>query len=142
VRLTDGNDHLTIEAAQFPSGFEGSPVDPDVLLNVTVQLRGYTAKDQLWVEAGDWCEFVRQFTDLDLKRRGEAILLGGNPDELTLRFHVYDAAGHTAVEGHIARRGTVEEHQRARVTFAMRFDPGYLEAAATEFRSYRKCGGR
>ena len=139
MRLTDGHDYLLIEAAQFPSGFEGSAIDPDVLLNVTVRLRGYTATDQLWIEAGDWCEFVRQFTDLNLKRRGEATLFGSNPDEVTLRFHVYDSAGHTVVDGHLARRGPAEEHQHACLRFAMRFDPDQLESAVTEFRSYREC---
>lgn len=139
MRFTDGDDVLSIDAAEFPSGFHGSEIDPDVLLNVKVQLRGYMAADQMWVEAGDWCEFVRQFTELERTRRGEAELLGGSPDELRLRFYVYSATGQAAVEGHLARRGPTEEHQHVRLEFAMRFYPDMLRAACAEFRLYRKC---
>ena len=138
MRLTDGRDTIVIEAARFPTNLEGRNADPDVLLNVSVQLQGYSANDQSWIVAREWCAFVHEFSELERTRRGEAVLLGVVPNELTFRFFVYSATGHTALEGQLARRGPFE-HQSSLLKFEMRFDPEWLHEAAAEFRSYRKC---
>jgi hypothetical protein len=139
MRLTDGRDILTIEPAEFPAGFRGSEVDPDVLLSVAIQLGTYRAADQQWVEAADWCGFVHEFAEMERVRRGQAILCAAVPDDLTLRFYVHDAAGHTAVEGQLMDRGDGPDARQARLTFVMHFEPDQLRPALAEFRAVRLC---
>ena len=139
MRLTGGHDVLTIEPAEFPAGFHGSEVDPDVLLTVAVQLGAYRAADQWWVEAADWCGFVGEFSELERLRRGQAVLVAANPDDLRLRFYVLDAAGHTAVEGHLMERGDGPDARQVRLSFVMHFEPDQLAAALAEFRAVRLC---
>ena len=142
MRLTNGVDWLEIAAAPPPSGFAGSAVDPDVLLNVAFQVTGFGGADQSWVERSDWDAFLTEFAVLEAGRRGEALLTGANAEEFRLRFYVYDAAGHPAVDGRLARRdGRGREQHGAKVSFQMPFEPDQILPALRAFESWARVRG-
>jgi len=129
MRLIHGTDWLEIDAAQ--------PVDPDVLLNVSFHVSGFSGADQSWVARRDWDGFLADLCALEASRRGAALLAGANPEEFQLRFYTYDSVGHTAVDGMLARKngGSLGEFG-ARIEFGMPFEPDQLLSVLREFQGY------
>jgi hypothetical protein len=83
------------------------PAPDDLLLNVSIVSLGYSAQDQMWVEASAWRAFVEEFRQLERHRRGDATLRGMVEDEFRLRCFAFDRSGHVAAEGHMRRRSEV-----------------------------------
>jgi hypothetical protein len=99
MKLIGSDGFLELERSLV--GGPDSPPDPDILLNVTVQVGGYSAADQSWVTGDAWDGFLTDLKKLDEQRQGLAIVEGASPDDLRLEFYSTDSAGHMAVKGHL-----------------------------------------
>jgi hypothetical protein len=119
---------LTIERAGF--GEPGTPGEEDLLLNVTVEVGGYSAADQAWIMADDWRKFMNELIALEKIRKGQATLHGASPDDLKLTFEVIDAAGHMAVTGFLGWNTPDGYYQR--FEFGFQFDAGLLGTVVHE----------
>ncbi|HEY7727283.1 MAG TPA: hypothetical protein VID50_02405 [Candidatus Eisenbacteria bacterium] len=123
--------YVELERSSF--GEPGTPADRDLLLNIAVQVEGYSAADQAWVAAGEWRAFLTRLRDLERSRRGEAALEGASPRSLRLVFRSTDALGHMAVMGHVGW-DTPDGFSR-RLEFGFRFDPSLLPALVRDFEA-------
>jgi len=136
MRLTNAADWLEIVEASHEET-SGSQADDDILLDVAVSIRGFSAADQAWVMRGEWDAFLQDLRRLESERQGEAILRGASPDELSIRFHVFDRAGHTAVGGRIARPHYPDAAlEDLSLSFALVFDAGLLRSTLDEFSTF------
>jgi hypothetical protein len=109
---------------------ECSMRDDDILLNVTINVRGYSAADQAWVAAGDWHAFLKELYELERRRQGFATLTGADPHELKLVFQATDRAGHMAVTGFMGRQTSEDFYQK--LEFGLSFDAGVLQTLVKE----------
>ena len=118
-----GNDGqmLEIERCSFTPP---APYDPDILLNVTIVVGGYSAAGQSWVLLDEWRGFLSQLRQLEKLRQGKAILMGASPRNLKLAFNATDSLGHMAVTGFLGRETPDGFLQKLEFGFA--FDPGML----------------
>lgn len=128
-----GYDGQLLEIERSTFGAPGTPADEDLLLNVTVQVGGYSAADQSWVVAGDWSRFLSQLRQLERLRQGQATLDGASPHALQIVFGATDRAGHMAVAGHV---GWVTADRFAqKLEFGFAFDAGMLPTLIREIES-------
>lgn len=125
---------LTIERSTL--GEPGTPADDDLLLNVTVSVRGYSAADQAWVVAGDWREFMNGMRTLEDVRNGHATLRGADPHDLELTFKTTDRAGHMAVEGFVGWKSPDGFYLKCEFGFA--FDAGLLGNVVRELAAMER----
>ena len=88
-----------LELQRSDSDDWNSPSESDTLLNVAVDVSGYSAADQSWVVAGEWGKFLSELETLDERRQGRAVVEGASPDDLRLEFYSTDSAGYMAVQG-------------------------------------------
>ena len=82
----NGSDGL-LELERSKLGGPDSPPEPDILLNVTVQVSGYSAADQSWVTGDEWGRFLNDLKKLDERRQGRAVVEGASPEDLRLEFY-------------------------------------------------------
>lgn len=107
--------------------FERSEVgefDPDLLLNLTVNVGNYSATDQLWIAQSDLKAFCEQLRELESRRKGRAILVGASPDDLQLEFYSTDSLGHMGVKGHVGWQES--EGFPLKLEFGFAFEPDQL----------------
>ena len=128
----DGIDGQSIEIELSERGPDDTPGQDDLLLNVTVDLGGYSATEQSWVVFDDWQSFMQQMRQLEERRRGQAMLVGASPRELEVTFRVTDLAGHMTVAGWVGREGARGFVRR--LEFGFEFDPGLLGDVARELK--------
>ncbi len=122
MKLSGEGGMLILELSEL--GVPGAPADDDVLLNVTVEVSGFTAADQSWITASDWHGFLSELASLEHDRRGHARLVGASPDDLRLEFYSTDRAGHMAVRGEL-RRVTAQAFELG-LRFGFSFEPDDL----------------
>ena len=102
----------------------------DVLVIARVRCLGFAGETDAWVARPAWDAFLGALAALERGRQGEAVLEGMSPDELRLRVHAIDRAGHLAAEGFLGVRGVRNE---LRLEFsAIEFDPTQLPALVAE----------
>jgi hypothetical protein len=51
------------EKLEISLGLERAPTEEDLLLNVTVAVKGYSAADQSWVVSKDWRSFLAELNE-------------------------------------------------------------------------------
>ena len=129
LRGDDIGESLEIQRSSF--GEAGTPADEDLLLNITINARGYSAADQAWVVASDWRTFMNEMRELERQRRGHATLMGASPDDLRLVFEATDHAGHLAVSGFLGWQTSKVSYRKFEFGFA--FDGGWLQNLIKEF---------
>jgi hypothetical protein len=125
----NSGERLAIDRADV--GPPGTPGDRDLLLNVSVSVRGYSGNDQCWVTSADWEAFVAALKELERARKGTAVLRGASEEEFEVQFTVIDSSGHTGVSGFLVWRSSEQFSQR--LEFGFPFDPGLL---ATTLRGF------
>src|SRR5262249_13676575 len=113
---------LTIERSNFAE--PGRSSDADLLLNVTVVVGGYSAADQAWIVADDWCEFMNELRTLESIRQGQATLRGASPHDLGITLKATDRTGHMAVTGFLGWNSPDGFYQKCE--FGFTFDAGML----------------
>jgi hypothetical protein len=123
LRGEDNGESLEIQRSSF--GEAGTPADEDLLLNITINARGYSAADQSWAVASDWRTFMKELCELERHRQGRATLMGASPDELRLVFEATDHAGHLAVSGFLGWHTSEVSYRKLEFGFA--FDGGRLQ---------------
>jgi hypothetical protein len=109
-------------------------------LRVTVQLRGFSAGCEAWVEALAVADFATALEALDETRSGEALLQGEDPEDLELKVSSLDRVGHLLVEFKVARLGIVGDRGRpisTRLTGGFELDPGLLPGLVAGVRGLR-----
>ena len=121
VRIDGVTGYLELERCELGSG---NPADTDVLLNVTVRVRGFAAEVQAWVLGAEWAQFVSDLRRLERDRRGRATVEGMSPDEFRMEVFSTDPAGHMALTGTV-RRPHVEGFTLA-LEFGFAFEPDLL----------------
>jgi len=131
MRLDGDSGVLEFERCEV--GEAGGPVDPDVLLSVTVKVANYSAADQVWIAATDLSEFSENLHSLESHRQGEAILSGASADDLMLKFYSTDSVGHMAVVGHVGWQRS--EDFPLKLEFGFEFEPDRLRLLLEFFRS-------
>lgn len=119
---------LLIERSSF--GEPGTPAEKDLLLNVRVKVRGYSAADQAWVVVNDWCGFLSELRALERLRHGHATLHGASPRNLELMIKATDHAGHMAVWGFLGR--DTPDGFAQKLEFGFAFDAGMLPTVVRE----------
>ena len=115
-------------------GAPGTPADDDVLVNVTVDARGFAAADQSWVVRSDWDKFLTELRTLESRRQGSAALCGASPEELRIEFFSVDRAGHMAVRGQV-RKPTIEGYD-LELRFGFAFAPDELPRILRELEEF------
>jgi hypothetical protein len=55
VKINGDTGFLILERSQLESS---TPADPEILLNITVEVRGFAAQDQAWVLGPAWNSFI------------------------------------------------------------------------------------
>lgn len=110
--------------------------ESDILLNVTVEVTGYSASDQSWVVGSDWDRFLTELRRLDERRQGRAVVLGALPEDLRLEFHSTDAAGHMAVKGHVGWHRA--DNHFVQLRFGFSFEPDLLPSLVQELNGLRR----
>jgi hypothetical protein len=130
IRLAGEGGSIDLERSEL--GPPDTPADEDVLLNVSVHARGYSALDQAWVVGSDWEVFLEQLAEVERTRRGRARVEGASPDDLALEIFSTDSAGHFAIRGHVGR--TSPDGHRQRLEFAFAFEPDRLPSLVEELR--------
>ena len=93
MKMRLDGDSGVLEFERCEVGKAGGPVDPDVLLSITVKVANYSAADQVWIAAPDLSEFSENLHRLESRRQGEAILSGASADDLMLKFYSTDSVG-------------------------------------------------
>jgi len=122
VKLLGKGGSLILERSDF--GAVGTPADDDILLNVTVEVEGFSAADQSWVPGLSWSGFLVELRKLENDRQGKATLIAACAEDLRLEFFSTDRAGHMAVRGHVRRRTT--ESFELQLRFVLAFEPDDL----------------
>ena len=123
---------LVLEQSEV--GPAGRPADRDVLLNISVDAKGFAAADQSWIVEADWNSFLAELRRLEARRQGRAILNSASPEDLVLDFFSTDSSGHMAVKGQVRRRTTEEFELLLRFEFA--FEPDDLPRVLAELETF------
>lgn len=114
-------------------GPRGTPGDSDLLLNVTVQVGGYSAADQAWVVAEDYARFLNDLQGLEEQRQGCAALEGASPDDLRIEVYSTDSLGHMALRGYLGWRSPAGHMLQLR--FGLGFEPDRLPQLLSDLRA-------
>ena len=133
MKLEGNNGYLELDRSEL--GPASTPADNDILLSVTVKVKGYSAADQAWVVASSFHQFLNELQKLDLTRKGRAVLEGASSDDLGLEFFSTDTAGHMAVKGHVGWDSSERHLQQLR--FGFDFEPDMLPKLVREFENLR-----
>jgi hypothetical protein len=128
VRIDGETGFLELERCESLSG--SCPGD-DILLEVTVAIRGFAAEDQAWVLGSEWGAFVAEVRQLERDRQGRASVEGMSPDEFRLEVFSTDRAGHMALTGKV-RRPHVEGFTLS-LEFGFAFAPDLLPQLVRDF---------
>lgn len=123
---------LELEVSEF--GGRGTPAEHDFLMNITVQVNGFSGADQVWILLHEWEVFLAQLTELDRVRQGRAVLSAVMPEECQVEFFSTDRAGHMALRGHV-RRPTCDGFDLG-VEFGFAFEPDGLPAIVAELMAF------
>jgi hypothetical protein len=76
----------------------------DLRLHVGVAFSSFQGEyDEVWVEAAAFQTYLSELQALEERREGSATLKSMSPDELLLRIHSTDRAGHMGVRGQLGR---------------------------------------
>lgn len=127
----DADQLLVIERSTF--GELGLTDEEDVLLNVTVEVGGYRAADQVWIPSTDWRAYLSELREIERLRRGQASLAGAGSPYLKITIKSTDHAGHMCVLGFI--RWDSPDGFCQRLEFGFKFDAGMLSTVLREFQS-------
>jgi hypothetical protein len=131
MKLVGKDGSLVVERSEV--GPPGTPADRDLLVNITVDARGFAAADQSWVVDADWNGFLAELRELEERRQGHATLESASPGDLRLEFFSTDSAGHMAVQGQVRRRTT--EDLELLLRFAFAFEPDEVPRVLAELES-------
>ena len=134
MRIAGDNSFLEIDRAEL--GPSSTLVDRDVLFNISVNVAGYSASDQAWVAEHDLDRFISDFSELEARRKGRAVLAGVSPEDLSLEFHSTDSVGHMAVKGHVGWN-----HPNGfllQLRFGFHFEPDLLPSLLQFFSTIRE----
>jgi hypothetical protein len=131
MRLGDSEEYVNISASW--EAYQDGATGPDIFATVEVRVSGFLAMIATVVARRDWENFVAAVSNLDERRRGEALLQSADDRELRLRIYNADRAGHMAVSGEIGRPDIRSE---PRFTFErIPFDPTLLPQLVAELRA-------
>jgi hypothetical protein len=132
VKISSDQSVLLLERSEV--GPPGTPADEDILINVTVEVRGFAAADQSWIMGTDWRGFLAELRALETRRAGFATLVAASPEDLRLEFFSTDRAGHMAVRGQVGRRTT--ERFDLQLRFGFPFEPDELPRILRELEAF------
>lgn len=119
--LTDDTSRLEIDLAAW---------DGDAYVTILVNSRGFTGRNDLHVGASDFRTFCSQLLSVQRTLKGEARLLGVNPEQLDIRIAPANSRGYFAVTGFTGYDVPVTEGERWHaVQFGFVIDPSQLDAA-------------
>jgi len=94
----DGRLEITVLEVQPP--VPAASAGGDIQVGVTIRVGAFAGAVSTWIDGDVWAAFVEELQQLERTRQGEANLHSMSPDdELRLRFHSLDRAGHMGVEG-------------------------------------------
>ena len=102
------------------------------MLNITVQVRGYSAADQSWIVGREWESFLSELTALEKSRRGQAVANGASPDDFRLEIFSTDSVGHMAIRGHVGWHSP--DGHLLHLKFGFRFEPDRLPKLVRDFK--------
>jgi hypothetical protein len=104
----------------------------DVRLQLRLTCEGFAGTGSSWIARDAWQAFLRQLERLNDRRAGEAVVESMSPDELCLRIHATDPAGHVALEGQVRTRSVRDLHWQFG---SIQFDPTLLPPLLAELRA-------
>ncbi len=103
-------------------------------LRLDVQLHGFSARGEAWVERLAVADFAFALKKLEETRSGEALLQGEDPEDLELKVSALDRVGHMLLEFKVTRFTLVGDKARpitVQLTGGFELDPGLLPDLAT-----------
>ena len=133
MTLTGKEGLLELQRAEL--GEQDAPAESDILLNVTVEVAGYSAADQSWVVAEEWNRFLTELRLLDQRRQGRAVVVGASPDDLRLEFYSTDSAGHMAVRGRVGWHKP--DNHFLQLRFGFPFEPDLLPGVVQALNAFQ-----
>jgi hypothetical protein len=98
-------------------------------LRIEVQLHGFSAHSEAWVERLAVAEFASGLRKLEEARSGEALLQGEDPEDLELKVSSLDRVGHMLLEFRVTRLTAVGDQGRpisVQLSGGFELDPGLL----------------
>jgi hypothetical protein len=131
-----GDDSVEIEVLECTP--PSQPRSGDTRLRVVVSSEGFSGSGTVWIGSEELAQFVRQLTELELRREGSATLESMSPGELVLCIHAIDSWGHMAVKGQLAQQkhfGGARGPYPHRVEFGFDIDPMVLPPVLSEFQA-------
>ena len=119
-----------IEIGITPEEDEALPSYGDAYVTIAVKSNGFSGRNDLWVTADDMKRFCKSLVQLEMSRKGEAVLESVSPGELVMKVYAADELGHMAVSGQTGYliRGEKQEYQHS-VEFGFDIDPSELQKA-------------
>jgi hypothetical protein len=131
MTLTDGIARVDLTVAEVAAPIPPHSAGGDVRLQVRLTCEGFTGTGSSWIDRDGWQRFLRALERLVNRRDGEAIVESMSPNDLRLRIHVTDHAGHVALDGEVHTRSI----RGLRWQFgAIQFDPTLLPLLLAELR--------
>lgn len=103
-------------------------------LRIEVQLHGFSAQCEVWVEQLAVVEFASALKRLEESRRGDALLQGEDPEDLELKVSSLDSVGHMLLEFKVTRLTVAGDKGRPlsiQLTGGFELDPSLLPALVT-----------
>ncbi len=98
-------------------------------LRIEVQLHGFGARCEVWVEHLAVADFASALRRLEETRSGEALLQGEDPEDLELKVSSLDRVGHMLLEFRVTRLTAVGDQGRpisVQLAGGFELDPGLL----------------
>ena len=101
-----------LDVAFTPLELEATPYGKAVALRLEVQLSTtwFSVRKDVWVDRGDWDQFVAALHVLNDARRGEAVLGDLSQSEMRFRLFTIDRAGHVGADVQLGKAGRPEWH--------------------------------
>jgi hypothetical protein len=99
-----GNDIEFISIIEQERMSDDTPTPGDIRLKVSVCIKEFSGSyENVWISKDELKRFLIDFTKLEEKREGKAIIESMNPDEFWMEFKIIDRAGHMGVEVQLKR---------------------------------------
>ena len=115
------------------------PSKGDVFLSVQVESNGFIGHNELWVLNEEFDSFVQDLSELEEKRKGEAVLTSISPNELDLKVYSVTNRGHIAISGKTGFRVfDQDESFQHSLEFGFQFDASQLLEVLKELNGMKQ----
>jgi len=138
MQIRSGDNRVQIAVAErIPPEL---PRAGDLKLTVHVLSQGFTGCGSAWVAADAFTVFLKELTQLEIRREGVARLESMSPGEFMIELRPIDGWGHIAIFGLLSKLCYVDAGppQRNGIHFAFGLNPTLVPWFVAQFRALLK----